>query len=65
MIMDKELRQTLIQWVGAREARWVLHYRYPTAELTTHHARVVHPKRWRLARVRLTRLRVPWAQGVA
>ncbi len=33
MIMDKELRQTLIQWVGAREARWVLHYRYPTAEL--------------------------------
>jgi hypothetical protein len=52
--MDKELRQTLIQWVGAREARWVLHYRYPTAELTTHHARV-----------RLTGLRVPWAQGVA
>lgn len=26
-ILDKELRQTLTQWVGAREARWVLHYR--------------------------------------
>jgi hypothetical protein len=27
IVEDNELRHTLIQWVGAREARWVLHYR--------------------------------------
>jgi hypothetical protein len=36
-ILDLEQRHVLIEWLNAREARWVLHYRYLITHSRTHY----------------------------